>query len=170
VKSLHNGPARPGHDLKVTKILHVEKLLYQDVLVFESETHGNVLVLVLDGVTQCTERNEFLYAVCVPYLFILTSMSQAAVDIIVSLILYTLHVTVIEAAIKGNMHVVTTSYVSPAVWALEEWVKAAGIVVMNEIGLDPGIDYLYAVKTIYEVHAQRGKVLSSLPARVNPAK
>ena len=43
--------------LKVTKILHVEKSLYQDVLVFESETFGNVLVL--DGVIQCTERDEF---------------------------------------------------------------------------------------------------------------
>ena len=45
--------------LKVNKILHVEKSLYQDVLVFESETYGNVLVL--DGVVQCTERDEFSY-------------------------------------------------------------------------------------------------------------
>ena len=43
--------------LKVNKILHVEKSLYQDVLVFESETYGNILVL--DGVIQCTERDEF---------------------------------------------------------------------------------------------------------------
>ena len=46
--------------LQVRKILHVEKSLYQDVLVFESETYGNVLVL--DGVIQCTERDEFSYA------------------------------------------------------------------------------------------------------------
>ena len=45
--------------LKVNKILHVEKSLYQDVLVFESETYGNVLIL--DGVIQCTERDEFSY-------------------------------------------------------------------------------------------------------------
>jgi spermidine synthase len=45
--------------LKVNKILHVEKSLYQDVLVFESETFGNVLIL--DGVIQCTERDEFSY-------------------------------------------------------------------------------------------------------------
>lgn len=49
--------------LKVNKILHVEKSLYQDVLVFESETYGNVLVL--DGVIQCTERDEFSW---VPFL------------------------------------------------------------------------------------------------------
>ncbi len=43
--------------LRVNKILHHEKSLYQDVLVFESATYGNVLVL--DGVIQCTERDEF---------------------------------------------------------------------------------------------------------------
>lgn len=43
--------------LKVNKILHVERSLYQDLLVFESETFGNVLVL--DGIVQCTERDEF---------------------------------------------------------------------------------------------------------------
>ena len=47
--------------LKVTKILHVEKSLYQDVLVFQSETYGHVLVL--DGAIQCTERDEFSYVV-----------------------------------------------------------------------------------------------------------
>jgi spermidine synthase len=47
--------------LKVIKILHVEKSHYQDVLVFQSETYGNVLVL--DGVIQCTERDEFSYVV-----------------------------------------------------------------------------------------------------------
>jgi spermidine synthase len=43
--------------LKVRRILHTERSLYQDVLVFESETFGHVLVL--DGVIQCTERDEF---------------------------------------------------------------------------------------------------------------
>ncbi|KAF9556561.1 spermine synthase, partial [Agrocybe pediades] len=52
--------------LKVNKILHVEKSLYQDVLVFESETYGNVLVL--DGVIQCTERDEFSYQEMIAHL------------------------------------------------------------------------------------------------------
>lgn len=47
--------------LKVNKILHHEKSLYQDVLVFESETYGNVLVL--DGVIQVSERDEFSYVI-----------------------------------------------------------------------------------------------------------
>ena len=59
-------------------------------------------------------------------------------------------------------NVVTTSYVSPAMQELEPKVKEAGITVMNEIGLDPGIDHLYAVKTIEEVHKAGGKVTSFL--------
>jgi saccharopine dehydrogenase-like NADP-dependent oxidoreductase len=82
----------------------------------------------------------------------------ASYDLVISLIPYTHHAAVIKAAIKGNTHVVTTSYVSPAMRELDEEAKAAGIVVLNEIGLDPGIDHLYAVKTISEVHEKGGKV------------
>ncbi|KAH0835435.1 Saccharopine dehydrogenase-domain-containing protein [Lanmaoa asiatica] len=82
----------------------------------------------------------------------------AAHDVVISLIPYAYHAAVIKAAIKGNTHVVTTSYVSPAMRELDEEAKAAGIVVMNEIGVDPGIDHLYAVKTISEVHEKGGKI------------
>ncbi|KIJ97596.1 hypothetical protein K443DRAFT_681415 [Laccaria amethystina LaAM-08-1] len=82
----------------------------------------------------------------------------AAHDLVISLIPYTYHATVIKAAIKGKTNVVTTSYISPAMRELDAEVKAAGIVVLNEIGLDPGIDHLYAVKTIDEVHEKGGKI------------
>ncbi|KAG8802801.1 hypothetical protein FRC16_008617 [Serendipita sp. 398] len=61
-------PQWPGQamTLKVKRILHVEKSLYQDVLVFESETYGNVLIL--DGVIQCTERDEFSYQEMIAHL------------------------------------------------------------------------------------------------------
>jgi len=83
-------------------------------------------------------------------------------DLVISLIPYTFHATVIKSAIRSKKNVVTTSYVSPAMLALEQEAKDAGITVMNEIGLDPGIDHLYAVKTIEEVHAAGGKILSFL--------
>jgi saccharopine dehydrogenase (NADP+, L-glutamate forming) len=72
-------------------------------------------------------------------------------DVAISLIPYTFHALVIKSAIRTKKHVVTTSYVSPAMMELDEECKKAGITVMNEIGLDPGIDHLYAVKTISEV-------------------
>ncbi|KAK9351116.1 Spermidine/spermine synthase [Lipomyces doorenjongii] len=52
--------------LRVNQILHVEKSKYQDVLVFESSNYGNVLVL--DGVIQATERDEFAYQEMITHL------------------------------------------------------------------------------------------------------
>ncbi|KAK7739099.1 saccharopine dehydrogenase (NADP+, L-glutamate-forming) [Diatrype stigma] len=83
-------------------------------------------------------------------------------DLVISLIPYTFHATVIKSAIRQKKHVVTTSYVSPAMQELDQQCKDAGITVMNEIGLDPGIDHLYAVKTIEEVHQAGGKITSFL--------
>ncbi|TDL18496.1 saccharopine dehydrogenase [Rickenella mellea] len=82
----------------------------------------------------------------------------AAHDLVISLIPYTFHVAVIKSAIKAKRNVVTTSYVSPAMKELDAEAKKAGIIVMNEIGLDPGIDHLYAIKTIDEVHQKGGKI------------
>lgn len=79
-------------------------------------------------------------------------------DIVISLIPYVHHALVVSAAIKYSKSVVTTSYISPALWALDDQAKTAGITVLNEIGLDPGIDHLYAVKTIDEVHKAGGQV------------
>ncbi|KAJ3105973.1 hypothetical protein HDU96_008367 [Phlyctochytrium bullatum] len=84
----------------------------------------------------------------------------AKYDIVISLIPYTHHAKVIKAAVKHKKHVVTTSYISPAMLEHDESAKAAGITVMNEIGVDPGIDHLYAVKTFEEVHALGGKIVS----------
>ncbi|PHH71634.1 hypothetical protein CDD82_6398 [Ophiocordyceps australis] len=83
-------------------------------------------------------------------------------DLVISLIPYTFHATIIKSAIRNKKNVVTTSYVSPAMMELDQQCKEAGITVMNEIGLDPGIDHLYAVKTIDEVHKAGGKILSFL--------
>ncbi|KAL6925950.1 saccharopine dehydrogenase (NADP+, L-glutamate-forming) [Hanseniaspora valbyensis] len=81
-------------------------------------------------------------------------------DVVISLIPYIYHAAVVKSAIKLKKDVVTSSYISPALRELEPEIKAAGITVMNEIGLDPGIDHLYAVKTIDEVHKANGKIKS----------
>lgn len=83
-------------------------------------------------------------------------------DLVISLIPYIYHVNVVKSAIRTKKDVLTTSYISPALKELEPEIKKAGITVMNEIGLDPGIDHLYAVKTIDEVHRVGGKIKSFL--------
>lgn len=83
-------------------------------------------------------------------------------DVVVSLIPYTYHAAVIKAACKHKVDVVTTSYVSDAIRELAPEIEKAGITVMNEIGVDPGVDHLYAVKAIDDIHKEGGKVKSFL--------
>jgi len=52
--------------LQVKKVIHHEKSKYQDVLIFESTDYG--MVLVLDNVIQCTERDEFSYQEMITHL------------------------------------------------------------------------------------------------------
>ncbi|GKB07367.1 spermine synthase-like protein, partial [Tanacetum coccineum] len=63
-----NNPMWPGeaHSLEVEKILFKERSKYQEVLVFESATYGKVLVL--DGILQLTERDEFAYQEMIAHL------------------------------------------------------------------------------------------------------
>lgn len=63
-----NSNAFPGQSfsLKVEKVLHHETSEFQDVLVFKSTDFGNVLVL--DGIIQCTERDEFAYQEMITHL------------------------------------------------------------------------------------------------------
>ncbi|KAF1975410.1 hypothetical protein BU23DRAFT_597610 [Bimuria novae-zelandiae CBS 107.79] len=83
----------------------------------------------------------------------------AAHDVAVSLIPYIYHAAVIKPAIRSGTNMVTTSYVSDAIRALDEDAKKAGITVLNEVGVDPGVDHLYAIKKINEVHTKGGRVL-----------
>ena len=76
----------------------------------------------------------------------------------ISLIPYIYHAAVIKSAIKSKTQVVTTSYVSQAIQDLDGAAKEAGITVLNEVGVDPGVDHLYAIKKIDEVHSKGGKV------------
>jgi saccharopine dehydrogenase (NADP+, L-glutamate forming) len=62
-------------------------------------------------------------------------------DLVISLVPFIYHAEVIRSAIKGKTHVVTTSYVSPAVQGLDEPSKNAGITVLNKVGIDPGVDH-----------------------------
>lgn len=79
-------------------------------------------------------------------------------NLVISLVPYAYHPAVIKSAITSKTHVVTTSYVSPALKELDAAAKEAGIIVLNEVGVDPGVDHLYAIKKIGEIHAKGGKV------------
>ncbi|KAG2187767.1 hypothetical protein INT44_005457, partial [Umbelopsis vinacea] len=81
-------------------------------------------------------------------------------DVVISLVPAFLHTKVAESCIRERKHMVTASYVSKEMKALEKRAQDAGILIMNEIGLDPGIDHLSAMKIIDSVHQSGGKVNS----------
>jgi len=81
-------------------------------------------------------------------------------DLAISLLPYMYHPMVAEACIRHRKNMLTTSYVSPAMCALEPRVKQAGIVILNEVGLDPGIDHMSAMRVIHHVSKRGGQVRS----------
>ena len=83
----------------------------------------------------------------------------SANDIIVSLLPWTLHLKVADLCIKNNKHMATTSYVSDGMKALDPVVREKGLLFINEIGVDPGIDHMSAKKIIDEVEREGGKIL-----------
>ena len=81
-------------------------------------------------------------------------------DLTVSLLPYTFHVKIANLCIKHKKHLVTTSYISDDMKALDQKAKDAGIIILNECGLDPGIDHMSAMRVIHEVEENKGKVIS----------
>jgi saccharopine dehydrogenase (NADP+, L-glutamate forming)/spermidine synthase len=80
-------------------------------------------------------------------------------DFTVSLLPYTYHVKVAKLCIKHKKHLITTSYVSNEMKTLDTKAKDAGIMILNECGLDPGIDHMSAMKVIHNVEENGGKIL-----------
>lgn len=83
-----------------------------------------------------------------------------AADVVISLVPFTYHVQIAKICIKLKKHLITTSYVSKAMNNLDVAAKEAGILILNEIGLDPGIDHMSAMRIIHDVENNGGKVVS----------
>ncbi len=81
-------------------------------------------------------------------------------DIVVSLVPYVYHVTVAELCIEHRKNLVTTSYAGQRMRALDAAAREAGIMLLNECGLDPGIDHMSAMRIIHRIEAAGGKVTS----------
>lgn len=79
-------------------------------------------------------------------------------DLIVSLLPYAHHVKVAEKCILLKKNMLTTSYVSEEMKALNQQAKTANILLLNEIGVDPGFDHMTAMQIIDKVHDKGGKI------------
>lgn len=81
-------------------------------------------------------------------------------DLVISMVPYAFHTLVARFCIEFKKQMVTTSYVSDEMKALDGKAKIAGILILNEIGLDPGIDHMEAMRIIHEVEAKGGEITS----------
>jgi saccharopine dehydrogenase-like NADP-dependent oxidoreductase len=79
-------------------------------------------------------------------------------DLAVSLLPYVYHTRVAKSCVRHRKHMVTTSYVKPEMQAMDGEAKAVGVALLNEIGVDPGIDHMTAMKVIHRVKAAGGTI------------
>ena len=80
-------------------------------------------------------------------------------DIVISMLPARFHIKVAEDCVHLKKHLVTASYVSQELLALNKKVEEAGLVFMNEIGLDPGLDHMSAMQVIDRIRDEGGKII-----------
>ncbi|MDG2406264.1 MAG: saccharopine dehydrogenase C-terminal domain-containing protein, partial [Paracoccaceae bacterium] len=99
-------------------------------------------------------------------------------DVIVSMLPGDWHLPLAELALRKGAHFVSSSYIAPEMRALDERAKVAGLALVNEVGLDPGIDHLMAHYLVEDYRAsaacEAGNVISfisycgGIPKIANP--
>jgi len=106
------------------------------------KNHGACCVMHLD-VFQDKERQKAI----------------AESDIVVSMLPARMHMKVAEDCIALEKHLVTASYVSEEIKTLDAQAIEKGLVFMNEIGLDPGIDHMSAMQVIDRIREKGGELI-----------
>ena len=84
----------------------------------------------------------------------------ARADVVVSLMPAHLHLEVAYDCIKLKKHLITASYVSQEMFALADEARERGLIFMGEMGLDPGIDHMSAMRAIDTIKGQGGAIRS----------
>ncbi len=79
-------------------------------------------------------------------------------DVVVSLLPAFMHPMVARECVAQGKHMLTASYVSDAMRELNSEAKQKGVALLNELGVDPGIDHMSAMKVINEIRGKGGKI------------
>ena len=104
--------------------------------------HSNAEVIILD-VFNAPEREKAI----------------KAADIVISMLPARFHIEVARDCIRFKKHMVTASYVSNEMQELHESAQQEGVILMNEIGVDPGIDHMSAMQVIDRIRESGGKII-----------
>ena len=84
----------------------------------------------------------------------------ATADIVISLLPPALHYLVALSCLKKNKNLLTASYLDGSIGALQQDIKAKGLLFLCEMGLDPGIDHMSALQLITRIKEQNGRIHS----------
>eukprot|EP01098_Paradermamoeba_levis_P010978 TRINITY_DN464_c0_g1_i1.p1 TRINITY_DN464_c0_g1~~TRINITY_DN464_c0_g1_i1.p1 ORF type:complete len:793 (-),score=261.03 TRINITY_DN464_c0_g1_i1:672-2990(-) len=152
-------------DLKVKRILILGSgLVSTPVVDFFSQFPRYLITVASDDTLDPSFYSKFAGEIFLKKLDVTSEDSLSDLirmsDIVISLVPATLHAPIAKQCIKHKKHLVTASYVSPDMQALDQDAQKAGITILNEMGLDPGLDHLSAMKIIQEVHDAGGKINS----------
>ncbi|WP_286968224.1 saccharopine dehydrogenase family protein [Flavobacterium sp. UBA4854] len=108
----------------------------------KTQNHPNATPLALD-IFNAAERRKAI----------------ANASIVISMLPAHLHIEIAKDCLEFKKHLVTASYISDAMQALNEEAIKNNLIFMNEIGLDPGIDHMSAMKVIDEIRSKGGKMI-----------
>ncbi len=81
-------------------------------------------------------------------------------DLVISMLPPSMHMEVAKDCIEFGKNVITPSYIPDEMWSLDEAAKNRGIVILNEMGVDPGIDHMSAMKIIHQLKASGAELES----------
>ena len=107
-----------------------------------ARNHANSTALQFDVFNEVQRRDEIKKA-----------------DIVVSMLPARFHVEVAKDCLHYKKHMVTASYISPEMKALNSEAEKRGLVFMNEIGVDPGIDHMSAMEVIHRISDLGAKII-----------
>ena len=107
-----------------------------------AQNHPNSKVLKLDIFNEVDRKREIKSA-----------------DIVISMLPARFHMEVAKDCVEFEKSLVTASYISEELKALNDEVIGKGLVFMNEIGLDPGVDHMSAMQIIDRIKDQGGKMI-----------
>ena len=81
-------------------------------------------------------------------------------DLVISMLPARFHILVAEACLEHNKPMVTASYEAPEIKNMEAEVQARGLIFLNELGVDPGIDHMSSMRIIDDIKSKGGKLIS----------
>ena len=130
----------------------------------ENSVTENLFILIADANLQNLEKINKNKR-CKTILFDINDVNQKNkliqdADIVISLLPAHLHILIAKTCLELNTNLLTASYISEEMKLLDNEVKKKGLIFLNEMGLDPGIDHMSAKKIIDRIQADKKEIIS----------